>query len=62
MSVLRKFVRLRKLVTLYAVLKRSLPLTRVAVSNGFPSVTGKAKSCHNEYFGVVQPWQRGCPP
>src|SRR5258708_6211461 len=22
---------------------------------------GKAKSCHNEYFGVVQPWQRGCP-
>jgi hypothetical protein len=32
-------------------------LTRVSVSNGFPSVTGKAKSCHNEYFGVVQPWQ-----
>jgi hypothetical protein len=37
-------------------------LTGVSVSNGFPSVTGKAKSCHNEYFGVVQPWQRGCPP
>ena len=29
---------------------------------GFSSATGKAKSCHNEYFGVVRPWQRGCPP
>ena len=24
--------------------------------------SGKAKSCHNEYLVVVQPWQRGCPP
>jgi hypothetical protein len=28
-------------------------LTCVSVSN----VTGKAASCHNEYFGAVQPWQ-----
>ena len=21
-----------------------------------------AQECHNEYFGVVQPWRRGCPP
>src|ERR1700730_7263200 len=51
MPVLRKFVRLRKLVTLYAVLKRSLPLTRAAVSNGFPPLPERPRAVTMSILG-----------